>query len=121
MVVTYVYIYPNALEVLDLIKKRSDDLIITLAEEVTGQECVEVKQAFSATTMPKEVSDIFHVPANSRRSESFETITTQEASQSSPRNLSTWLKDSLSRFEASNDPKRKGGRSLLPNLICWLN
>lgn len=65
VVVTYVYIYPNALEVLDLIKKRSDDLIITLAEEVTGQECVEVKQAFSATTMPKEVSDIFHVPANS--------------------------------------------------------
>ena len=61
----YVYIYPNALEVLDLIKKRSDDLIITLAEEVTGQECVEVKQAFSATTMPKEVSDIFHVPENS--------------------------------------------------------
>ena len=36
VVVTYVYIYPNALEVLDLIKKRSDDLIITLAEEVTG-------------------------------------------------------------------------------------
>lgn len=65
VVVTYVYIYPNALEVLDLIKKRSDDLIITLAEEVTGQECVEVKQAFSATTMPKEVSDIFHVPENS--------------------------------------------------------
>lgn len=57
--------HPNALEVLDLIKKRSDDLIITLAEEVTGQECVEVKQAFSATTMPKEVSDIFHVPENS--------------------------------------------------------
>ena len=52
-------------EVLDLIKKRSDDLIITLAEEVTGQECVEVKQAFSATTMPKDVSDIFHVPENS--------------------------------------------------------
>lgn len=37
VVVTYVYIYPNALEVLDLIKKRSDDLIITLAEEVTGR------------------------------------------------------------------------------------
>ena len=36
VVVTYVYIYPNALEVLDLIKKRSDDLIITLAEEVAG-------------------------------------------------------------------------------------
>ncbi len=60
VVVTYVYIYPNALEVLDLIKKRSDDLIITLAEEVTGQECVEVKQAFSATTMPKE--SVRHFP-----------------------------------------------------------
>lgn len=65
VVVTFVYIYPNALEILDLIKKRNEDLIITLAEEVTGQECVEVKQTFSATAMPKEVAEIFHVPEGS--------------------------------------------------------
>ena len=35
--------------------------------------------------------------------------------------VSTWLKDFLSRFEASNVPKRKGGRSLLPNPICYSN
>ena len=121
VVVTYVYIYPNALEVLDLIKKRSDDLIITLAEEVTGQECVEVKQAFQRQRCPKKSRIFSMFRRTARRLESFETITTREASQSSLRNLSTWLKDFLSRFEASNVPKRKGGRSLLPNPICYSN
>lgn len=65
VVVTYVYIYPNAVGVLDLIGKRSADLIITLAEEVTGDECVEVRQTFSASAMPDEAAAYFNVPNGS--------------------------------------------------------
>lgn len=62
MVVTYVYIPAEAAEVLEIVKKRPEELIITLAEEVLGRECDEVKQTFSGTIMPDEVADLFKVP-----------------------------------------------------------
>ena len=60
--VTYVYIPAEAAEVLEIVKKRPEELIITLAEEVLGRECDEVKQTFSGTIMPDEVADLFKVP-----------------------------------------------------------
>lgn len=62
VVVTYVYIPAEAAEVLEIVKKRPEELIITLAEEVLGRECDEVKQTFSGTIMPDEVADLFKVP-----------------------------------------------------------
>lgn len=62
VVVTYVYIPAEAAEVLEIVKKRPEQLIITLAEEVLGRECDEVKQTFSGTIMPDEVADLFKVP-----------------------------------------------------------
>lgn len=62
VVVTYVYMPVEAAEVLEIVKKRPDELIITLAEEVLGRECDEVKQTFSGTIMPDEVADLFKVP-----------------------------------------------------------
>lgn len=59
VVVTYVYIPTEAAEVLEIVKKRPEELIITLAEEVLGRECDEVKQTFSGTIMPDEVADLF--------------------------------------------------------------
>ncbi len=62
MVVTYVYVFPRAKEVIDLAKAQPHELIVSLVEQVTGQECVEVKQTFSATIMPKHVAKYFKFP-----------------------------------------------------------
>lgn len=62
VVVTYVYLPADAAEVLEIVKKRPEELIITLAEEVLGRECDQVKQTFSGTIMPDEVADLFKVP-----------------------------------------------------------
>ena len=48
VVVTYVYIPAEAAEVLEIVKKRPEELIITLAEEVLGRECDEVSKLFRA-------------------------------------------------------------------------
>ncbi len=61
VVVTFVYVHKDVLEILDLAKKYSDELIISLVETITGEECVEVKQTFSACEMPGPVAQYFGV------------------------------------------------------------
>lgn len=62
LVIRFKNIPAEAAEVLEIVKKRPEELIITLAEEVLGRECDEVKQTFSGTIMPDEVADLFKVP-----------------------------------------------------------
>ncbi|MBQ8829365.1 MAG: GntR family transcriptional regulator [Burkholderiaceae bacterium] len=65
VVVTFVYIFPEALGILDLAKDHPDELIINLVEDCCNTECTEVKQTFSATTMTEKISRYFNMPEGS--------------------------------------------------------
>ncbi|WP_353889477.1 UTRA domain-containing protein [uncultured Parasutterella sp.] len=65
VVVTFVYILPNAKNVLNIIKNHPSELIVSLVEQTTGRECVEVRQTFSGTEMPERVAQYFNLPVKS--------------------------------------------------------
>lgn len=62
VVVTFVYIFPEARGVLELAADHPDELIVNLVEEVMERECVEVRQTFSATKMNERVAHYFQMP-----------------------------------------------------------
>jgi len=59
VVVTFVYIFPEAQGIISLLNFHSTELIVNLVQQETDRECTEVKQTFSATKMPAKVAEYF--------------------------------------------------------------